>query len=112
MAIRPEVTIKHDDLYARAWECEYDKPIIDSDYKNLVTPNSPEITMRFEEAADGMGGTPETIRESSPENIPQTCRSYDGTDTDHYLRPDADTSVEEPDPMPTNPRSSKKWSTS
>ena len=27
----PEVVITHDDLYARAWECEYDKPILDSD---------------------------------------------------------------------------------
>ena len=31
----PEVIIKHDDLYARAWECEYDKPIFDSDCDNL-----------------------------------------------------------------------------
>ena len=42
----PEVIIKHDDLYARAWECEYEKPIFDSNYNNLVTPNSPEITVR------------------------------------------------------------------
>ena len=27
----PENIIKHDDLYARAWECEYDKPLFDSD---------------------------------------------------------------------------------
>ena len=32
----PEVIIKHDDLYAKAWECEYDKPIFDSDRDNLV----------------------------------------------------------------------------
>ena len=47
----PDVIIKHDDLYAKALECEYDKPVFDSDYKNLVTPNSPEITIRSEEAA-------------------------------------------------------------
>ena len=41
----PEVVIKHDDLYARAWECEYEEPISDSDYNNLVTPSSPEITI-------------------------------------------------------------------
>ena len=37
----PEVVITHDDLYARAWECEYDEPIFDSDYNNwqhLVHP--------------------------------------------------------------------------
>ena len=31
----PEVIIKHDDLHATAWECEYDKPIFDSDRDNL-----------------------------------------------------------------------------
>ena len=103
----PEVTIKHDDLYARAWECEYEKPIFDSDYNNLVTPNSPEITVRSEETADEMRTTPGTIRENSPEIVPQIDRSYDGTDTDHYMQPDADTSVEQPDPTPTNPRSSR-----
>ena len=37
----PEVINKHDDLYARAWECEFDQPIFHSDYSNLVTPTSP-----------------------------------------------------------------------
>ena len=35
----PEVMIKHDDLYARAWECEYDKPIFNGDHDNMVIPN-------------------------------------------------------------------------
>ena len=103
----PEVIIKHDDLYARARECEYEKPIFDSDYNNRVTPTSPEIAVQSEEAADEMRSTPGTIRENSPEFIPQTDRSYDGTDTDHCTQPDADTSVEQSDPTPTNPRSSK-----
>ena len=62
----PKVIIKHDDLYARAWEFEYDKPIFDNDRDNLVTPNSPEITVRSEKAADEIKTTPGTIRESSP----------------------------------------------
>ena len=103
----PEVVIKHDDLYARAWECEYDEPIIDSDYNNLVTPSSPEITIQSEQAADEMKNTPGTIPEKSPKIIPQPDRSYDGMDTDHDMQPDADTSVEQLDPTPTNPRSSK-----
>ena len=65
----PELIIKIDDLYASAWECEYDKPIFDSDYNNLITPNSPEITMRSQEAADEMKNTPGTIKENSPEII-------------------------------------------
>ena len=105
----PEDIIKRDDLYARAWECEYEKPTFDSDYSNLVTPNSPEITVRSEEAADEMRSTPGSIRENSPEIIPHTDRSYDitDTDTDHYMQLDADTSVEQPEPTPSNPRSSR-----
>ena len=103
----PEVIIKHDDLYARAWGCEYDKTIFESDDKDLVTPNSPEITERSEEATDEMRSTPGTIREESLEIIPQVDSSYDGTDTAHHMQPDSDTSVEQIDPTPTNPRSSK-----
>ena len=44
----PEFVIKHDDLYARAWECENDNPIFDSDHDNMVIPYSPEITIRSE----------------------------------------------------------------
>ena len=102
-----EVIIKYDYMYARAWECEYKEPIFDSNYKNLVTHNSPEITERCEKAADEMKCTPGTLREKSPENCPQPDRSCDGTDTDYYMQPDADTSVEQPDSTPTNPRSSK-----
>ena len=95
------------DFYARAWECEYDKSIFGTDYNNPVTPSSPEITIRSEEAADEMSRTPGTMRENSPEVCPQTGRSCDGTDTDHYMQPDADASIQHPDPPPTNPSSSK-----
>ena len=103
----PEVIIKHDDLCARAWECEYDKPIFDSDRNNLVSPNSPEVTVRSGEAADETGSTPGTIHEDSSDTLPHTDEIDDGTNTDHYMQPDADNSVEQNDPMPTNPRSAK-----
>ena len=103
----PEVVIKHDDLYARAWECEFDEPIFDSDYINLTTPSSPEITIRSEQPADEMKSTLGTRRESSPEFFLQTDRSYDGMDTDHDMQPDAEAGVEQLDPTPTSPRSSK-----
>ena len=103
----PEVVIKQDDLYATAWEYEYDKPIFDSDCDNLVTSTPPEITVRSEKATDNTRSTPGNTRESSPEIKPQVDDSCDGTDTDHYMQPDADTSVEQIDPTPTNPRSSK-----
>ena len=100
-----ELIIKHDDLYPRERECEYDKPIFDSDRDNMVLPNSPEMTVRSEKTADD--STPGTTRRRSAEVIPQLDNSNDGTDTDHYMQTDADTSVEQIDPTPTNPRSSK-----
>ena len=62
----PEVFLKQDDLYARAWECEYEKPIFDSDRDNLVPPKSPEVTVRSEQVADETRSTPGTIQEDSP----------------------------------------------
>ena len=53
-----------------------------------------------------MRSTPGIKRKNSTGIVLQTDRSYDGTDTDHYLQPDADTSVEQLDPTLTNPRCS------
>ena len=38
----PEVSLKHDDLYARAWEYDYGQPIFDAENKNQTPPNSQE----------------------------------------------------------------------
>ena len=54
-----------------------------------------------------MRRTPGAIPENSSEVTPQPDGSHDGTDTDHNMQLDADTSVEQPDPTPINPRSSK-----
>ena len=103
----PEVVITHDDLYTRAWECEYDRPIFDSDCNNLATPSPPESTIQSEQTADEMRNTPGIIPGNSPEIIPQPDGSYDGRNVGHDTQPDADTSVEHPDLTPANPRSSK-----
>ena len=103
----PEIIIKHDDLYARAWDCEYDKPIFNSDRDNLVSPNSPEVAVRLGEAADEARSIPGTTQEDSSNILPHADEIDDGTDTDHYMQPDADNSVEQIEPTPTNPRSSK-----
>ena len=101
----PELVIKHDYLYARAWECENDEPIFD--YNKLVTPSSPETTIQSEQAANELKSTPGTIPEDSPEMISQPDRSYGGMDTNHGMQLEADTSVPQFDPTPTNPLSSK-----
>ena len=54
-----------------------------------------------------MRSTPGIIPGISPGNTPQTDGSCDGRNVDHDAQPDADTSVEQPDLTPTNPRSSK-----
>ena len=63
--------------------------------------------MRTKQAAHEMRSTPGAIPENSPEFILQPDRSYGGTDTDHDMQADADTTVEQLDPTPTNRRSSK-----
>ena len=100
----PEVVIKNDDLYARAWECEYDEPMFDSDYDNLAIPSSPEFTIRSEQTADETGNIPVTIPESPPQIIPEAHTSYDGRDVDRDTQPDAGTGVEQLEPMSSNPR--------
>ena len=88
-------------------KCEYDERIFDSDHNNLATPRPPEITIRSEQTADEMRTTPGTIPANSPEIIPHTDGSCDGMDVDHDMQPPGDPSVDQLDPTPTNPRSSK-----
>ena len=102
----PEVVITHDDLYARAWECEYDEPIFDSDYNNMAPPSPPESTLRSKQTADEMRSTPGIIPGNSPGNTPQPDGSCDGRNVDHDTQPDAAMTVEQLDITPTNPRSS------
>ena len=54
-----------------------------------------------------MRSTPGTIRKNSTEIFPQTDRSCDGKDTDLYMQPEVNMSLEQPDLTPTNPCSSK-----
>ena len=42
----PEVIIEHDDLFARAWECEYERPFFDADDINTAPPDPPENAVR------------------------------------------------------------------
>ena len=74
----PEVIIKHDGLYAGAWECEYDKPIFDSDRDNLVSPNSPEVAVRSMEAADETRSAPGTIQADYSDILPHAIEIDDG----------------------------------
>ena len=103
----PEVSLHHDDLYARAWEYDYDQPIFDNENDNAVPPNSQEIPVQSHFSTEEMRNTPEKPHVCSPEIFPNTDELGDVTDTCPHMEPDVETSSEQPQNSPTNPRSSK-----
>ena len=103
----PEVIIRHDDLYARAWESEYETSIFDNDQHEPDSGNSPEVAVRHDLPNDETCSIPGTIQEDSPEILPHTDETGDGTYTEHYMEPDAEVDVEPLSPTNTNPRSTK-----
>ena len=43
----PGVSLKHDDLYATAWECEYEKPVFNAKNSNVRHPIHPKIQVNL-----------------------------------------------------------------
>ena len=102
-----EVIIMHDDLYSRVCVFDYEKPIFDSDQDAPKIPISPGMAVHFDPTNNEISTIRETIQKSSRIVFPQEDRSSDGTDTDHYMEFDANTSVEHLNLIPTNPLSTK-----
>ena len=67
----PEVSLNHDDFYARAWEFDYEQPIFDAENNNAAPPNSPEIPVQSDFSTEELRNTPGTTHGCSPENFPQ-----------------------------------------
>ena len=42
----PEVSLNHDDFYARAWEYDFEQPIFDAENNNAAPPNPQEIQVQ------------------------------------------------------------------
>ena len=103
----PEFIIKHDDVYARAWESQYETPVFDNGQHEPDSDNSPKITVRHDLQNDKTCTIPGTIQEDSPEILPHTDEIGDGTDTDHYMEPDAEASSEQLSPTDINLRRTK-----
>ena len=61
----PKVSSKHDDLYARALECEDERPIFDNEYVYVVTPTLFNMAVRSDLADHETGITPGTSRQCS-----------------------------------------------
>ena len=76
----PEVSLNHDDLYARAWECGYDQPIFDAENDKAAPSNLQEIPIQSHFSAEEMRGTPGTPHMCSPQIFPNTGEVIDVTD--------------------------------
>ena len=103
----PEMSLHHDDLYARAWEYEYDQPLFDNENDNAVPPNSKEILVQSDFSTEEKKNTPGKPHVCSPEIFPNTDKLGDVTDTCPHMESDVETSSEQPQNSPTNPRRSK-----
>ena len=99
----PELSIKHDDLYARAWACGYERPIFDAKYEVTAPPNPPDFAIQSDLPPEEMWNTPGTSRERSLEILPPMDGLCDGTDTYQYMEHDAEMSLEQHHPLPTSP---------
>ena len=97
-----EVSLNHDDLYARAWEYDYEQPIFDAENNNTAPTNPQEFPVHSE-----LRNTPGNTNECSPEIFPHTDGVSGVTDTYPHVEPDVETSSEQPENSPTNPRISK-----
>ena len=103
----PEVSLNHDDLYARAWEYDFEQAIFDAENDNEAPTNSQEIPVESDFSTEEMRNTPREPHVCSPEIFPNTDELGDVTDTCLHMEPDVETSSEQPQISPTNPRSSK-----
>ena len=75
------MSLKHDDLYARAWEYDYDQTIFEAEKTYATPPNLHEIQLQSDVSTEETRNTPGTANESSPEFFHQTEELCDVTDT-------------------------------
>ena len=87
----PEVSIKQNDLYARAWECENEKPIFDAENSHTTPPNSPELPVQPDLSTEEAWNTPGTAKECWPEFFPQMEELCDVRNTYSDMEPDVET---------------------
>ena len=99
--------INHDDLYAKAWENNFEQPIFDAENDNPVPPSQREIPMQSDFSTEEMRNTQGTTHKCSPEIFPPTHETSDVADTYTHMKPDVGTSSEQQGNSLTNPRSSK-----
>ena len=92
----PEVSLNHDNLYARVWVYNYEQPFFDAENNNAVPPNLQEAPLQSDFSTEKMRNTPGATHVFSPESFPQTDEVSDLTDTYPHKEPDVETSSEQP----------------
>ena len=103
----PDVSLKHDDLYARALEYDYEQPFFDAKNNKTTPPNSHENPVQSVFSTEEIRNTPGTKHECSPQIFLQTNEFSDVTDTYPHMERDVEARSEQPETSPTNPRSFK-----
>ena len=103
----PELSLFHDALYARAWEYDFEQPIFDAENDNAAPLNIQESPLQSDYSTEKMRNTPGSLHVCSREIFPDTGEVNDVTDACPHREPDVETSSEQPENSPTNPRSSK-----
>ena len=103
----PEVSLHNDDLYARAWEYDFGQPIFDTGNDKAAPLGLQEIPLQSDYSTEEMRNTPGYPHVCSPEIFPCTDEVSDVTDTCPHMEPDVESSSDQPQNSPTNPRSSK-----
>ena len=76
----PEVSLHHDDLYARAWEYDFEQPIFDSENDKAVPRNIKEIPLQSDYSTEEIKNTPGIPHVCSPEPFPCTDEVSDVTE--------------------------------
>ena len=103
----PDVSLKHDDLYNRTWEGDYEQPTFDAENNNATPPNSHELLVQPDFSTEEMRNTSGTAHECSPKIFSETEELSDVTDTYPEMEPDVEANSEQPESSPTNLRRSK-----
>ena len=103
----PEVTLNHDDLYARAWEYDFEQPIFDAENDDAAPPNQREIPVQSDFSTEEMRNTQGIPHVCSPEVFPPADEISEVADTCTHVEPDVGTSLEQQRNSLSNPRSSK-----
>ena len=94
-------------IRAWEWESENETPIFDNGQHESDSDNSPEITLRHDLPNDETCTIRQVHQEDSPGILPHTDEIGDGTDTDHHMEPDAESSSQQLSLTNINPHSTK-----